>query len=80
MDTHSRVSLRRLSRISHIFHMTLFDVRLGSGSHLSVSVSPEEYKMSGFLGDHCCALCVYGQLSLVQGRRKAMRDSHLKED
>ena len=59
VDTRSCVSPRRLSRISHIFHMTLFDVRLASGSHLSVSGPPEEYRMSGFLGDHCCAICVF---------------------
>ena len=37
VDTRSCVSLRRLSRISHMFHITLFHVRLVSGSHLSVA-------------------------------------------
>ena len=67
-DTRSSVSLWRLSRISHIFYVkmdsrrqswTLFYVRLVSGSHVSVSVSPEEYRISGFLGDHFSAICVF---------------------
>ena len=38
----------------HYFH-----VRLVSGSQLSESVSPEEYRIPGFLGDHFSAICVF---------------------
>ena len=52
---------------------TLCYVRFGSGSHLSVSVSPEEYRMSGFLRDHFSVIFVFGANAGFD------RDTHLRE-